>query len=174
MHWCPVKCPHVRRTAQCCIADHTSAVLLRVLEYYDGILILTTNRIRTFDIAVQSRVNFAIRYKDLDDKQKSAIYKTFIGQLTDDNTDNKQHLLGWLDDEEMTEEYGGSPFKELNGRQIRNVLFSAASIAQGESDKRLKLEHIKKILRETTNFQKDIEYMVQVARGEAEVAYSKK
>ena len=149
-------------------------VLLRVLEYYDGILILTTNRLKTFDIAVQSRVNFAIKYKDLDDKQKKAIYKTFIDQLTDDNTTDKQQLLGWLDDDEQTEEYGGSPFKELNGRQIRNVLFSAASIAQGDSDKRLKLEHIRKILRETTNFVKDMEYMVQIARGEAEVAYSKK
>ena len=149
-------------------------VLLRVLEYYDGILILTTNRLKTFDIAVQSRVNFAIKYKDLDDKQKKAIYKTFIEQLTDDNTTDKQQLLGWLDDDEQTEEYGGSPFKELNGRQIRNVLFSAASIAQGDSDKRLKLEHIRKILRETTNFVKDMEYMVQIARGEAEVAYSKK
>ena len=149
-------------------------VLLRVLEYYDGILILTTNRLKTFDIAVQSRVNFAIKYKDLDDKQKKAIYKTFIEQLTDDNTTDKQQLLDWLDDDEQTEEYGGSPFKELNGRQIRNVLFSAASIAQGDSDKRLKLDHIRKILRETTNFVKDMEYMVQIARGEAEVAYSKK
>jgi hypothetical protein len=34
----------------------TKAVLLRVLEYYDGILILTTNRMRSFDIAVQSRI----------------------------------------------------------------------------------------------------------------------
>ena len=151
-----------------------SSVLLRVLEYYDGILILTTNRLKTFDIAVQSRVNFAIKYKDLDDKQKKAIYKTFIEQLTDDNTTDKQQLLDWLDDDEQTEEYGGSPFKELNGRQIRNVLFSAASIAQGDSDKRLKLDHIRKILRETTNFVKDMEYMVQIARGEAEVAYSKK
>ena len=151
-----------------------TSVLLRVLEYYDGILILTTNRLKTFDIAVQSRVNFAIKYKDLDDKQKKAIYKTFIEQLTDDNTTDKQQLLDWLDDDEQTEEYGGSPFKELNGRQIRNVLFSAASIAQGDSDKRLKLDHIRRILRETTNFVKDMEYMVQIARGEAEVAYSKK
>jgi hypothetical protein len=33
-----------------------ASVLLRVLEYYDGILILTTNRMRSFDIAVQSRI----------------------------------------------------------------------------------------------------------------------
>ena len=149
-------------------------VLLRVLEYYDGIFILTTNRLKPFDIVVQSRVNFAIRYKDLDDRQKKAIYKNFVEHLTDDNTAKKQKLLDWLDEDEKTEEYGGSPFKELNGRQIRNVLFSAASIAQGDSDKRLKLLHIKRILRETTNFVKDMEYMVQIARGEAEVAYSKK
>ena len=123
---------------------------------------------------MQSRVNFAIRYKDLDDKQKKAIYKNFIEQLTDENTSDRQQLLSWLDDDEQTEEYGGSPFKELNGRQIRNVLFTAASIAKVDIDRRLKLDHIKKVLRETTHFVKDMEYMVQVARGEAEVAYSKK
>ncbi len=123
---------------------------------------------------MQSRVNFAIRYKDLDDKQKKAIYKNFIEQLTDENTSDRQQLLSWLDDDEQTEEYGGSPFKELNGRQIRNVLFTAASIARVDSDRRLKLDHIKKVLRETTHLVKDMEYMVQVARGEAEVAYSKK
>lgn len=149
-------------------------VLLRALEYYDGVLILTTNRLKTFDIAVQSRVYFAIKHKDLDDKQKKAIYKTFIEQLTDDNTTNKQQLLGWVDDDEQTEEYGGSPFEELNGRQIRAVLFSAASIPQDDSHKRLKLDHIRKFLRETTNFVKDMEYMMQIARGEAEVVYSKK
>lgn len=34
----------------------TQSVLLRVLEYYEGILILTTNRMRSLDIAVQSRI----------------------------------------------------------------------------------------------------------------------
>lgn len=123
---------------------------------------------------MQSLVNFAIKYQDLDDKQKKAIYRKFVKELTDDNTSNKQELLDWLDDDDQTEEYGDSPFKELNGRQIRNVLASAASIAQGDSDKRLKLEHIRRIPKETTNFVNDMEYMLQMARGEAEVAYSKK
>ena len=59
----------------------------------------------------------------------------------------------------------------LNGRQIRNVLFSAASLAQGEPDKGLKLEHIKKILKETVKFQTDINTMIETARREAEVGY---
>ena len=145
-------------------------VLLRVLEYYDGILILTTNRIRTFDIAVQSRVSFAITYKNLDDKQKKNIYKNFIEQLNDDNCQNKHQLLRWLDEEDNVE---APPFKRLNGRQIRNVLFSAASVASGEGDGRLKLEHIKKILRETQKFQEDINNMVEMARKEAEVDYAR-
>lgn len=145
-----------------------AAVLLRVLEYYDGILILTTNRIRTFDIAVQSRVNFAITYKNLDEAQKVKIYLNFIHQLKDENTHNKQQLQNWPDSDEWTEE---PPFKILNGRQIRNVLFSAASIAQAEVDKRLKLEHIKKILKETNKFQSDINSMIEMARREAEVGY---
>ena len=43
--------------------------------------------------SLQSHVNFAIRYKDLDDKQKKTIYKNFIEQLTDENTSDRQQLL---------------------------------------------------------------------------------
>ncbi|KAK3346992.1 hypothetical protein B0T25DRAFT_572080 [Lasiosphaeria hispida] len=35
-------------------------LLLRVPEYYDGILFLTTNRLRSFDIAVQSRIRMCL------------------------------------------------------------------------------------------------------------------
>ena len=143
-------------------------VLLRVLEYYDGILILTTNRIRTFDIAVQSRVNFAITYGNLDEQQKKKIYLNFISKLDKERTHNHQQLLKWPSSEEWEEE---KPFMKLNGRQIRNVLFSAASLAQGEGDKKFKLEYIKKILKETNNFQVEINSMIEMARREAEVGY---
>ena len=76
-----------------------------------------------------------------------------------------------IDHDGKAEDTGESPFEKLNGRQIRNVLFSATSIAQNDTDKRLKSKHIQQILRETTNFVKDMEFMVQMARGLAEVAY---
>lgn len=142
------------------------AVLLRVLEYYDGILILTTNRLRSFDIAVQSRVNLAIKYNNLSDAQKKAIYRNFIYQLNDENTDDKQDLLQFIEDPEDE-----SPFGLLNGRQIRNVLFSAASLARAEPDKRLRREHINKILRETVKFQQDTQNMIDMARQDAEVGF---
>ena len=101
------------------------------------------------------------------------MFLNFDRQLTDENTYDKQELESWIDGNGLLDS-GESPFESLNGRQIRNVLFSAASIAQNDSDKRLKLTHIEQTLKETTNFVKDMEYMVQIARGEAEVAYSKK
>lgn len=145
-------------------------VLLRVLEYYDGILILTTNRIKTFDIAVQSRVNFAINYQKLNDTQKKNIYRNFVNQLKEDDVHNKQSLLKWPDTEEWADE---TNFDMLNGRQIRNVLFSAASIAQWDTDKRLKLEHIKKILKVTNEFENDTHNMLENARAAAEVGFDK-
>ena len=129
-------------------------------------MILTTNRLRSFDIAVQSRVNLAIKYNSLSDEQKKAIYRNFVNQLTEENTDDKEDLLQFIEDTEDE-----SPFRLLNGRQIRNVLFSAASLAQAEPDKRLRREHIEKILKETIKFQQDTQNMIDMARQDAEVGF---
>ena len=145
----------------------TERVLFRILGYYDGILILTTNRIRTLDIAVQSRISLAIKYNNLNDKQKKKIYCTFINQLDEDNAYDKNELLEYVNNEDEE-----SPFRLLNGRQIRNVLFSAASLAQAGPDKRMDISHIKKVLSETVKFQQDIQAMVDTARGEAEVGFN--
>jgi len=44
------------------------SIFLRLLEYFQGILFLTTNRVETFDEAFQSRIHMALRYNDLDKK----------------------------------------------------------------------------------------------------------
>ncbi|KAI8932326.1 hypothetical protein NX059_010520 [Plenodomus lindquistii] len=41
------------------------SVFLRVLEYYEGILILTSNRVGTFDEAFKSRIQLSLHYDDL-------------------------------------------------------------------------------------------------------------
>jgi AAA+ superfamily predicted ATPase len=41
-------------------------VVLRILEYHPGMLFLTTNRIRTIDLAFESRIAVALRYEALD------------------------------------------------------------------------------------------------------------
>jgi len=140
------------------------SVLLRVLEYYNGILILTTNRIQQFDIAVQSRVNLGIKYKDLSMAQKKRIFNNFIDQIDADKLDDMDELQKWLDDDSDAIEW----FDALNGRQVRNVLFSAASLALMDGGV-LKVKHISKMAKSTWQFQDSIKAIVQEARRKAEV-----
>lgn len=140
--------------------------MLRVLEYYQGILILTTNRIRSFDIAVQSRINLAIQFKDLTEKQKRTIFTNLIGQLPDEFVENKHTILEWIKDDEEA----ASSFSGLNGRQVRNIVFSAASLAgnRSDEDKVLKLDDVKRMLGETVKFQQHLQEMTKVAREKNE------
>ena len=57
------------------------SVFLRMLEYFQGILFLTTNRVATFDEAFQSRIHIGLRYDKLDNKARNAIWKYFIDTL---------------------------------------------------------------------------------------------
>ncbi|KAK1839779.1 ATPase [Colletotrichum chrysophilum] len=139
------------------------SVLLRVLEYYEGILILTTNRITQFDIAVQSRVNLGIKYDDLQRDQKQEIFDNFIGQLKPDQVKDKEMIRRWFKDEEEARDWT----EGLNGRQIRNILFSAASLAQQDGGE-LDLKHISRMAKSTWRFHDSIKTVVDEARRRAE------
>lgn len=54
------------------------SVFLRVLVYYDGILILTSNRIGTFDEAFKSRVQLTLHYPPLKRSGRHRIWSNFI------------------------------------------------------------------------------------------------
>jgi hypothetical protein len=57
------------------------SIFLRLLEYFQGILFLTTNRVETFDDAFQSRIHVALRYGDLNAKAKRSIWKMFLERV---------------------------------------------------------------------------------------------
>jgi len=57
------------------------SIFLRLLEYFQGILFLTTNRVETFDDAFQSRIHVALRYGDLASKAKRSIWKMFLERV---------------------------------------------------------------------------------------------
>lgn len=50
------------------------SIFLRILEYFQGILFLTTNRVTTFDEAFQSRIHIGFRYGKLEMKAKKGIW----------------------------------------------------------------------------------------------------
>ena len=83
------------------------SVFLRYLEYFQGIMFLTTNQVTTFDEAFQSRIHFAMRFSDLSVRAKKKIWETFLEKvpltekkITDDNVANLSR-------------------KNINGRQVR-------------------------------------------------------
>jgi SpoVK/Ycf46/Vps4 family AAA+-type ATPase len=103
------------------------SVLLRVLEYYQGIIILTTNRIKSIDVAVISRIHLAIRYEDLDDNQMRQIFKYFLDQLEPVDIYDRNEIDNFV--RHYGHHYG------LNGRQIRNVVAAALAAARHDATK---------------------------------------
>ncbi|KAI8953162.1 P-loop containing nucleoside triphosphate hydrolase protein [Xylaria longipes] len=128
------------------------SVLLRVLEYYDGILIiLTTNRMRSLDIAVQSRIpnrHRPSRQVYVSPDQKTNIYISFLHQLSN------KGLVDNLRDLEMWAKKDGKRY-DFKGRQIRNVLSTALGIAQAEGRK-LDREDLISVARQTDDFKRDL------------------
>ncbi|KAF4552723.1 Hypothetical protein D9617_9g025130 [Elsinoe fawcettii] len=56
------------------------SIFLRVLEYYEGIMFLTTNRVQTFDAAFQSRIHISIDYPELSIESRKQVWKNFLEQ----------------------------------------------------------------------------------------------
>jgi hypothetical protein len=89
---------------------------LRALEFYDGILFLTTNRVGSFDDAFISRVHIQLYYPDFTDEQRQQVWKTFIDKLA---TDRGDYMRLNIDAKEYLR---GADMRALkwNGREIRN------------------------------------------------------
>ncbi|KXT18088.1 hypothetical protein AC579_4586 [Pseudocercospora musae] len=81
------------------------AAFLRILEYYKGILILTTNRMISFDDAFYSRIHLTLPFKGLDIQSRKGIWKNFLRGAE-------------ISEEEILE----FAKEEFNGRQIKNVM----------------------------------------------------
>lgn len=56
------------------------SIFLRILEYYEGIMFLTTNRVQTFDAAFQSRIHISLEYPELDKPARKAIWQDFLNR----------------------------------------------------------------------------------------------
>ena len=54
-----------QRTSNDLVRNGLVSVFLRKLEYCQGIMFLTTNRVSEFDIAILSRIHLMFKYNDL-------------------------------------------------------------------------------------------------------------
>lgn len=147
------------------------SVLLRVLEYYRGIIILTTNRIKSIDVAVISRIHLAIRYEDLSIDQMRSIFKYFLNQLEPSYIASRDQIDDFIQD--FGHHYN------LNGRQIRNVVSAALAAARHEAvatttgkpkgDGRMTYKHLKSVCEMTRDFQEQLKENTRQQRYNNEV-----
>lgn len=94
------------------------SVFLRLLEYYDGVLFLTTNRVEDFDPAFYSRISMPILYPKLTREVRMQVWENLLRSA-------KVSLNGDMTLETLAE-------FALNGREIRSCIYLAQCTAQFE------------------------------------------
>jgi hypothetical protein len=142
-------------------------VLLRNLEYFNGVLFLTTNRISTMDDAFQSRIQLAIHYKKLEDTTRDTVWRNLIKSkftsyeedLVTESIDDarKVALRASMADAqaEILASIDVLAHHDLNGRQIRNSLNVAEGLAFADSQEtgQMRLRHITQSIHMALEFQ---------------------
>jgi len=101
--------------------DGLVATFLRVLEYHQGIIFLTSNRMENFDEAFESRLRLRLRYPPLDTEKKASIWRTALAGVPgtqDWPSDDIERLANELD---------------INGRQIANLVPTALAVSRYKS-----------------------------------------
>lgn len=109
------------------------SVFLRFFEYYPGILILTTNRVGSFDEAVISRIQLFLYYPPLDEDKTMKVWRVYINRVRSSGIINIDY-----EDEASIMEFAEEEYAEgrrWNGRQIRNFFQTAISLASYDATK---------------------------------------
>ncbi|KAI3331596.1 P-loop containing nucleoside triphosphate hydrolase protein [Xylariaceae sp. AK1471] len=161
------------------------SVFLRVLEYYEGILILTSNRVGTFDEAFKSRIQLSLHYENLTRGQRSKIWRNFLNRLKDLDDDGAGALPRTnsglrhrkpvdptgIDFEDVECYLSDLAEFEMNGRQIRNVITTARQLAKFKGE-RMSYHHLKHVISVSSKFDTYLKTLQegfsddQVARGD--------
>lgn len=119
-------------------------MFLRILEYYEGILFLTTNRLTSFDSAFKSRIHLALKYTALDHQRRKELWKLFTSRAS------KEAPEAW--DEIVLDTLAKF---DINGRQIKNSVRTASTLARS-MNMALGKEHIDIVLGTIESFEADL------------------
>ena len=123
------------------------SIFLRLLEYFQGILFLTTNRVETFDEAFVSRIHLSLRYDELSTKARHRVWKLFIEKVMK----SEGLEVGRITDQD----YMDLARRDVNGRQIKNLVRAAQALAVYE-EKPMDMKHIKRVIDVAESFERDL------------------
>jgi hypothetical protein len=145
-----------RRTKSDIMRNAMVGIFLRLLEYHNGVLFLTTNRIKSIDEAFNSRISIALHYDDLDRIARGAVWQNFIDHLKD--AEGADAIADDLDMEELVD-------YDLNGRQIRSTVKLSQSLAVYQK-RPLSMEHLRSTISVALCFEQKFEETVKAKRRE--------
>ncbi|EWY92879.1 hypothetical protein FOYG_06306 [Fusarium oxysporum NRRL 32931] len=130
------------------------SVFLRALEYYRGVLFLTTNRVQSFDTAFLSRIHVALHYKSLTHEDCERIWTHNFDRLSRDSN-GLIHVSGAA--REFVWNSQDVRSLKWNGREIRNAMQTALALAENEAQE----ENSERV----TISEKHLRAVVKMSRG---------
>lgn len=104
--------------------DENTATFLKTLEYYDGILFMTTNLVNMIDPAIFSRVHACLEYSKQEASDRKNIWKSML------NNTLLKYVVGTKEQQE--EMFNQLADININGREIKNAIQNAVSHAISE------------------------------------------
>ena len=147
------------------------SAFLRSLEYFQGILFLTTNRVGTFDDAFLSRIHVVLHY-EFEEAERKQVWKMFFSKLA---REREQSIRIHETARSYIEHNEDLKALSWNGRDIRNAFQTAVALAeseaisQGKTDGKVELtrDHFEQVVAMSRNFK---QYLQKVHGQETEKA----
>lgn len=109
-------------------------VFLKELEYFSGIIFLTTNRVKTFDWAMRSRIHLALEYTPPNLKSRQHLWQQVLDSIPTEDTEV-----------ELDEAIHKFASNSMNGREIVNTVHTARTIARFQNLP-LQIHHVETVL----------------------------
>lgn len=118
------------------------STFLRQLEYYSGILFLTTNRVGVVDEAFKSRIHISLRYPRVQLQETLKIWENTLNRI---ESDNKKANIKVRFDREALNNFAEKHYRQheksettWNGRQIRNAFQTALALGYHDRERELR------------------------------------
>lgn len=151
------------------------SVFLRALEYYRGVLFLTTNRVQSFDSAFLSRIHVALHYKSLGHEDRERIWGHNFDRLSRDSNglihvSSAARDFVWESQEVRSLKW--------NGREIRNAMQTALALAENDAQEEssenitICVKHLRAVVKMSRGFRDYIKNAVPIEGFEDTVVES--
>ncbi|KAI1122776.1 hypothetical protein F5Y10DRAFT_253232 [Nemania abortiva] len=118
-----------RRSAHDLRRNSIVSIFLRAMDYFQGILFLTSNRVGHFDEAFMSRIHVSIGYERLDDDARSKIWDNLFSKLKEDHKNGGAEIRYEYDAKQYVKKDPEIKKLQWNGREIRNAFQTAVALA---------------------------------------------